>query len=242
MAQHYPGISGRIHSEDMLTATTSEALHHYAAVGATALDQIEVSLAEAGSDLRHVHRCLDLPCGYGRVLRWLVTRIEPSAVTACDIDPSAVRFCAREFGATPLLSDPDLRLVRFPTDYDLVWVGSLLTHLKPADGLEMLRVISGQLRPGGVLVFTTHGTECLDILNTYGPEFALAEDRFRHDLSRNGAAFVPYAGNSDYGIAIHEPASLRNMVKTDLPQLDELRFEARGWDGHQDVWAYVRAG
>jgi len=49
--------------------------------------------------------------------------------------------CSRDFGAT----------------FDLIWTGSLLTHLREADTCRVLAFLLRQLSPQGILVFTTHG-------------------------------------------------------------------------------------
>ena len=74
-------------------------------------------------DKPHYPDILDLPCGYGRVLRWLRAQYDYARITACDLDRSAVDFCVAEFGATPVYSQPDLRELPFNSGFDLIWVG-----------------------------------------------------------------------------------------------------------------------
>lgn len=100
--------------------------------GQCALRHIAESLTAAGRTFGDIRSCLDLPSGYGRVLRHLVGAIAPSRITACDADRQAVRFCAREFGVEPFFCDRDPRKLRFTESYDLIFVGSLLTHLPEA--------------------------------------------------------------------------------------------------------------
>ena len=85
-------------------------------------------------DKPHYPEILDLPCGHGRVLRWLRAHYDYAKITACDLDRDGVDFCAREFGARPVYSQPDLRQVQFGGQFDLVWVGSLVTHLPRTAG------------------------------------------------------------------------------------------------------------
>jgi hypothetical protein len=49
--------------------------------------------------------------------------------TACDLDEHGVDFCVRKFGATGAYSDVDPRKIRIQAKFDLIWVGSLFTHL-----------------------------------------------------------------------------------------------------------------
>src|SRR5204863_8296827 len=71
----------------------------YFATSQWALQPIRLALLAARRD--RVGRILDLPCGYGRVMRAIRAEFPEAHITACDIDPHAVDFCAETFGATP---------------------------------------------------------------------------------------------------------------------------------------------
>jgi hypothetical protein len=51
-----------------------------------------------------------------------------AAITACDLDHEAVEFCARTFSARPAFSRELPEQIALPERFDLIWVGSLLTH------------------------------------------------------------------------------------------------------------------
>src|ERR1700733_14940972 len=100
---------------------------NYFSIGESAVDV--VVKACMASQLTEVNRVLDMPCGHGRVLRHLVRLFPDAAFDACDLDAAGVDFCAATFGARPILSKEDLASVEFDGNYDLIWVGSLFTHL-----------------------------------------------------------------------------------------------------------------
>ena len=78
-------------------------------------------------------RILDFPCGHGRVLRYLRAEFPQAEITACDLLRDGVDFCAANFGAIPVYSDPDPSRIGLPRDaFDLIWVGSLFTHFDAA--------------------------------------------------------------------------------------------------------------
>ena len=83
---------------------------------------------------------LDLPCGHGRVMRWLRATFPKASLTACDIDGDGVSFCAETFGARPALSSTDPEDLVLGT-FDLIWCGSLLTHLRPGDWDRWLSIV-----------------------------------------------------------------------------------------------------
>ena len=243
LARAYPDVPGRIHIDDqMLRSDAPDHVRHYLTDGLSAIANIEASLRAAESDFADVRAYLDLPSGYGRVLRHLVRRIPPARVTACDVDPQAIRFCRVEFGVRALRSRRDLRQLRLPATYDLVFVGSLLTHLDPADAVVLLDLLAAGLTPGGQLIFTTQGASCLEHLDWYGAYFAGASATYRARVGRDGVCFLPYPRRSAYGITIHAREYVETLLaRRYAPRLRLVRFAERGWDAHQDVWSVQRS-
>lgn len=102
-------------------------VEHYQSVGVSAWRCITAAMLAA--DAESPKRVLDMPSGHGRVLRVLRSALPDAHLTACDIEKNGVDYCAATFGATPVYSDTDLDKVRFEQPFDLIWCGSLLTHL-----------------------------------------------------------------------------------------------------------------
>lgn len=106
----------------------------YSDVGRSA---VEVILAAIMSSYVHtVDNVLDLPCGHGRVLRHLVKMFPNATIHACDLDTDGVEYCASRFGANPVVSVPELTEVDFGVKFDLIWVGSLFTHVSEAQSAK----------------------------------------------------------------------------------------------------------
>src|SRR5208283_4344068 len=119
------------------------------------------------SHLTEVNRVLDMPCGHGRVLRHIVKLFPRATIDACDLDKEGVEFCAKTFGANPILSLEDLTHVCFPAKYDLIWIGSLFTHLPMDITAKWLAFLAKQLTERGIIVSTFHGrwaTKMQDIM------------------------------------------------------------------------------
>ena len=76
---------------------------------------------------------------------------------ACDIDHDGVDFCAATFGATPVYGHEDPADIEIDAPYELIWCGSLFTHLPPERWDGFLACSSARSRPGACVVFTTHG-------------------------------------------------------------------------------------
>jgi SAM-dependent methyltransferase len=88
--------------------------------------------AASQSYLSSVRRILDIPCGHGRVARYLRAGFPNAEMFFCEIDKSAADFCPREFGGTAVYSRPELTEIDIPGDLDLIWIGSSPTSMKTA--------------------------------------------------------------------------------------------------------------
>ena len=71
----------------MLQHDGPEELAHYLSVGRSANANIEASLAAADRGWNSVESCLDMACGYGRVMRHIAARIGGARITACEVMP-----------------------------------------------------------------------------------------------------------------------------------------------------------
>ena len=235
----FPGVTGRVHpSDDILDPRDP---HHYARAGRSAIECIETALRSVGRDLEGVESCLDLACGYGRVLRLLCERIPADQITACDVMPEAVAFCAYEFGVRPLLSDPEFEGVPFET-YDLIWVGSLVTHLDERLLARFTSRLPRLLAPGGVALITALGDFAIEDVSRYEERLAPMQDALEDEYRRKGCAFVPYEDRTEgLGYAWHSPEMLCHAVESASGgTLQRLAEWPQGWDHHQDVLMFGR--
>jgi SAM-dependent methyltransferase len=192
---------------------------------------------------RWPRRILDFGCGYGRVLRVLRAAFDDAEIMACDLDPAAVAYCAEAFGAAPLAGSANLAEIAQVREVDLVWSGSVLTHLDVPQWRALLSYVERALAPGGVAVLTTHGRRAawrLEHVTDYGltPQgrtLALAGYRCR------GFGYNDYPGQHGYGISISAPEWVLARV-LELPALRVTGFVEAGWDGHQDAVVVTRDG
>jgi len=235
--RRYTGIPGRIHYDDAAFYDANSA--HYIQTAESAIENIEICLSSIQKNLKNIGSCLDLPCGYGRVLRFLLDHLNGSAaLDACDIEKKAVEFCAREFKVNPILSQQDISLVSFPRKYDLIWMGSLITHL-PREAINNTFKSMGKiLNKEGVFVFTTHGPTCLTILDSYGVG---SPDRFivEKSLTESGYYFIPYAGDKEYGITLTTKEFIvKSIHEATDGRMKLIFYRPEGWDNHQDVFGF----
>ncbi len=238
-------IIGAIHPNDGMLfkingEPISQSYEHYAKVGFSAISNIEEALDAAEKRFEDITSCLDIPCGYGRITRVLQTKINPQKITACELNEEAVQFCHSEFGVNPLVSNPDFKKINFNRTYGLIWVGSLITHIDSIAFIALLKVLYGVLEDGGVLVFTTHGLYSLELLDTYGIP-TMNKNKVIKSLREDGYFFTPYPHSTDYGISICLPEHVLSATnKIFGNKLKLLTYKYKGWDNHQDVYAFQR--
>jgi SAM-dependent methyltransferase len=221
---------------------------HYFQVGADALRLIVASLVQ--NMRRPPQRILDFPSGSGRVTRHLRAFFPEAEIWACDLYGGHIDFCARQFGARPKKSVEDLRKLEFETDFDLVFCGSLLTHLPEQGVSAALGAVARALSPTGLAVVTFQGRHAEHIQRhkwKYVDDelFALAERQVR----KKGFGFVDYRGGfrsrfnaqARYGVTLVRPSWVTQQLETD-PNIRIMGYAERAWDDHQDVLVFGRPG
>jgi SAM-dependent methyltransferase len=126
-------------------------------------DLIRELLAENDRPVEELGAILDWGCGCGRVLRhW--AGLSQTRVCGCDINPRMVDWCNAHLSfAEATVNDLEPPLSYAPSTFDLVYAFSVITHL-PEDlqhawAAECLR----NLKPGGVLLFSTMGEHYLSL-------------------------------------------------------------------------------
>jgi SAM-dependent methyltransferase len=223
-----------------MTVENDDAIYYW--IGKTALDSIHAVL-DILPDPPVAERILDFPSGYGRVLRFLRYAWPTAEITACDIEKAAVKFCAKTFDAVPVYSSMDVKRVRLDGKYDLIWVGSLFTHLTEESASDLLSLFYASLAQGGVLIFTIAGEFVYDLAMS-GDHRGLAEESIgtiKSDFEQAGFAYGSYlpgiVTESNIGRAfIHRDWLNRKIA--DYPAMREVAYINRGYARRQDVVAW----
>ena len=76
-----------------------------------------------------------------------------------------MRFCRDQFRAETWVSGTDIAALSAPRRYDLIWVGSVLTHLSAPQARELIDKVLGWLNVGGLLVMSTIGRKAYTLRN-----------------------------------------------------------------------------
>jgi SAM-dependent methyltransferase len=216
-------------------------LLHYFHIGADAARIVIEALIAARAGVPR--RILDFPSGSGRVLRHLRALFPEAEIGACDLYAAHTAFCAEAFGAAALASAEDLDRVDLG-QWDLIFCGSLLTHLPEAGVRKAVAFISRSLAAGGVAVITTEGRATPHIQRTMfrltaDKRFAVAEKAYL----RTGFGYVAYDSTflarvfgrqAGYGTTLIHPSWLSALLCAQ-PGIRIIAQRERAWNNHQDV-------
>jgi SAM-dependent methyltransferase len=212
---------------------------HYLLAGASALSAImsAVSLG-GGSDPGSI---LDFGSGAGRVTRWLKAAYPEASLACCDLRPQDVEFCHEVFGAEAWLSCRDIEACEFRGPYDLIWMGSVLTHLSEAGSTRLIERAMAALNPKGLLVATTSGRSIRAVQDRekaylQGDEWPTVQ-RGYDEAGYGYVDYPPYEGfEPGYGISLSSPAWVTKLA-TAVPGRRLVMISETAWDGTQDVFA-----
>lgn len=207
-------------------------LRDYFADGWRTLSELMLLLEAVDKPLLRTPRVLEFASGHGRFTRHLVKAVGASRVTVSDVVPSAVEFSQSNFGVQGFLSASVPEDVRWPQQYELVFVLSLFSHLPRSTWSRWLRVLQDAVAPGGVLVFSTHGLK------------AAAFDHVT--LEEDGFFFAPSSESNaidvnEYGTAFTSEAFVRDQI-AQVWGADALLHSApvHFWN-HQDAYVLRKA-
>jgi len=221
----------------------------YLTAGLSASRSIQASLDAAGKRISG-GAILDLPCGYGRVLRFLKAMFPDSTIIASDIETEMLEFCQRAFGSQGHLSSSlrSLKSVSLPLKFDLIWCGSLMTHIDERAAVELLEFFCRHLKDGGLCVFTTHGRPIAEMFDRRETSFNLAEEGLQKVLSeyeRRGYGYAdypwtasdgPWAGCS--GISLSSQSRVVELARG-VGSWENVYSRESGWHQLQDVHAFM---
>ncbi len=215
---------------------------HYLTVGLSALRAIQAALTATGKT--DIKKILDLPCGYGRVLRVLKVRYPEAEIFAAELNRQALRFCTEEFSVRSFESRVEFDEVNVAESFDLIWCGSLLTHVDENSSRNLLRLFCQHLSPGGLCVFTTHGEKTLENLESGNFRYNLSkagQQRVLQAYHNHGFGYSDYRFRSGYGISLSTREKILEMADT-AGDWQEVYYQQRGWDNHQDVFGFQKPG
>jgi SAM-dependent methyltransferase len=210
---------------------------HYLSCGASGLNAILAAVQLA--NVPEPRTILDFGAGAGRVMRWLRAAYPKSQISSCDIREQDMRFCEATFGAKTWVADTDIDRLNPTEKYDLIWLGSVVTHLSAPNTMRLLEKIVFWLNPGGVAVLSFHGTRSIQIRKTPGMIDYIHDsgwDEIMSGYEETGYGYADYDGQEGYGISLTKLEWITEAVsKMSLVKLVSMAESV--WDTHHDIFA-----
>jgi len=153
---------------------------------------LEFVLGKLGRSWSGLGRMLEFACGYGRTTRFLVERMPAERIVSVDILAGGVEWVRGQFGVGGFVSCTDPSELVIEGKFDLIWVGSLFSHLPRGRFEQFLKLLYGALTPEGVLVFSTHGADKVPSMekDDSGFSFHRASESRSLALDEYGSTFV----------------------------------------------------
>lgn len=234
----WPSFASRVHCavsecDIMLVKATARS---YAEAGLSAVACVQLALAEVGKGIPG--SLLDFGCGYGRVLRFLCAAFPATQMAFTDMDGEGLGFCAHHFEGCGFRTDLERGPEWMPARFDVIWVGSVLTHLSVADSRRLLRHLADFLQPGGLVVFTTHGERAASAMKAHSTVYRMEPavlDRIVEERAKTGHGYADYPGWPGYGVSVSTTPWVDQLIR-DCGLTCKLHLPA-GWAAHQDVFA-----
>ncbi|GAB1717515.1 MAG: hypothetical protein NTAFB05_25570 [Nitrobacter sp.] len=190
------------------------------------------------AELEDIH---DFGCGYGRVTRWLKAEFPKAHIWTSDMDEGAQQWCRDHLGSTIP------RDVYAKEAFDLVYLGSVFTHLKASVSEALLRQLIPSLKPMGVLLFTSQGRWSYEDIKR-DPERTnyrtklLTSARLTEladQFEREGYAYQDYSSQHDYGISLIDQRWFASRIGQS-PDVTQIMMQEKAWGSHQDAYAYLK--
>lgn len=217
---------------------------HYFAAGASALRccQVAATTRAAVTDAP-VTDILDFGCGAGRVTRHLRAAWPDATIHVTDLRRKDVEWVVANLGA--VAAPQPLPAAGF----DLIWLGSVFTHLNPDEARGLLATLLPALRPNGVLVFSTQGRGRLRRLERWEakggePPHGLTPSQAAELLAgyrASGYGFTSYPNKPGYGLSMASPEWYARAVFA-LADVRQVMAWERGLDDNQDVVGFINRG
>ncbi|BBZ40924.1 sulfotransferase [Mycobacterium conspicuum] len=245
------GVSRSLNPNDKeLIDRSDESIGRYYSVGADAMRVVINALLT--NSRQPPQSILDFPSGSGRVTRHLCAFFPEARIVASDLYDDHLDFCREAFQIDCVPSLVNLSEVDFGEEFDLIFCGSLLSHLPETSFLDTINLLGRSLSDSGIAVVTLQG-RFSDHVQATMPNFYLPDQNYEvaaEGVRRTGFGYVDYTHDvlsgifnkeEGYGIALVRPHWVVRLLepRTDLRLLG---YVERGWDNHQDVLIFGRPG
>jgi SAM-dependent methyltransferase len=209
-------------------------------------DMIVDALGACGiSDLEGL-RVLDFGCSSGRILRVLRARFGTATLHGCDPNGDAVAWASQTLPGINFFrstSEPPLALAN--GSMDVVYAISIWSHFGKLAAARWFAEMHRVIKPGGMLLFTTHGWHSLKYYESTGERSLAQLAEISSSLIRGEHWYAPEFGEAgDHGVIDSQWGTgffdLRWLAAQVCKQWRVAAFYPGRECGNQDVYVLQR--
>ena len=205
----------------------------YEQVGRDAIRSIVAGLCLSRTN-SNINRICDYGCGHGRVGRHLRAFFPEAELFFADVRKDGVDFCAETFEGSGTVLVSEFKYQKLPEMLDLIWVGSVFTHIDFKRAKELFCILFDKLAPNGKLIMTLHGRPILQppLLDMIGQPTV---QKIAQQCDQEGWGYQSYnlADLGEWGGSMMDMGCLPEFFKL-RPQAKLIAYSEAGWAG-QDV-------
>lgn len=215
-----------------------EPIAEYFHTGEVMLTSLQDIFVDICLSFDQIDSFLDFACGYGRFTRFLIHKFGREKITVSDIDENAVDFCKKTFGINGFYSVDNPDRLCHDTNYDVIYVASLFSHLSLRLWSGWLKRLYDMLTEGGILIFSTHGMHCYNLLDD--------ETKKRVEKIEEGFCYLTQSETKrlsvkDYGTTYVTHGYLEKVVRQNKLGKMVGFYPNKLWD-FQDIYVIQKGG
>lgn len=216
-----PALRFHVHGSPFLDSFLSGGKH--------SIRDLEKSLVTINKDLNSFKNILDFGCGCGRSLIWLRDRNLQCKIYGTDIDEEAISWCKKNLDFVRFDVNKPLPPLEYPSNtFDLVYAGSVFTHLNEDYQYRWLEELNRVTMPKGIVVITIHGIHAYNIRRRQDVKKDVSKEGIVFEMSNTWEEIFPAWYQSTY----HTKEYIYDNFSK---YFDVLEYIPRGMGGIQDI-------
>lgn len=210
--------------------------HSYMSTGLNGFNLIQRILRSANDHVELKGNILDFASGYGRVTRFLAGYYKPGQVYTSDIKPAAVDYQVERMGVKGFYSDYDPFSLKVNEKFEVIFVGSLFSHLNRDLYKNWLIQLLAMVEPRGLIIFSVHD------ISLY-PGETTEEHIYVEDNEDAPFLFVEnkITSKDKYGTSFASEKFISELLALINPDATYVRYP-KGFGGLQDVYVVTKEG
>jgi SAM-dependent methyltransferase len=152
-------------------------------------------------------------------------------IDGCDVREGDMDFLRSTFGVKAWTVGFDFAHLTIAERYDLIWVGSIITHFPEAGTRRLISKLVSSLNPGGLLAVSFHGRYVIHRRESGAPEARYIHDKgwkkIKSGYRAGGYGYADFPNRSGYGMSVTSAPWMTKFVESFVAcgQIGRLRFQ-----------------